>query len=86
MFLDNADSYLDVPGLISKAYVVSEDGLVVGGTYLWADRASADARFNPGWLEGVTNKYGAPPEIEWLDAVVVVDNRAHDVFTEPPAG
>lgn len=84
LFLGNAASYLEVPGLLWKAYVRSEDGLVIGGTYLWADRASAEAKYNPGWLQGVTEKYGAPPTIEWFDAAVVVDRRANDVFTEPP--
>ena len=83
-FGSNAASYLDVPGLLWKAYLRSGDGTVVGGVYWWTDRASAEARFGDGWLAGVTAKYGAPPSIEWFDAPVVVDNRSATVFTEAP--
>jgi hypothetical protein len=80
----NAASYLDVPGLLWKAYLRSEDGTVVGGVYWWRDRVSAEARFGEGWRAGVTAKYGAPPTIEWFDAPVVVDNRGQEVLTEAP--
>ena len=80
----NAHTYLDVPGLLWKAYLLSEDGRSVGGTYWWADRASAEAAFNPGWRAGVTEKYGAEPLVEWFDAPVVVDPRSNMVRVEAP--
>ena len=72
-FGQTAASYLDVPGLLFKAYIRAEDGTAVGGIYWWADRVSAQAKYNEGWLAGVTAKYGAAPTIEWFDAPVVVD-------------
>ena len=72
-FGQTAASYLDVSGLLLKAYIRSDDGLSVGGVYWWADRASAQAKYNEGWLAGVTKKYGAAPTIEWFDTPVVVD-------------
>ncbi len=80
----NAHTYLDVPGLLWKAYLLSEDGLTVGGTYWWRDRASAEAKFNAAWLAGVTEKYGTPPIVEWFDAPVVVDPRFDMVRVDPP--
>ncbi len=80
----NAASYLDVPGLLWKAYLRGADGTVAGGVYWWADRASADARFNDEWRVGVTEKYGSPPSIEFFDAPVVVDNVRQVVRTDPP--
>jgi hypothetical protein len=80
----NAVTYLDVPGLLWKAYLRSEDGRRVGGVYWWRDRASAETRFDEDWRRGVTDKYGAPPEIEWFDAPVVVDNRPGVLRTEAP--
>lgn len=77
----NASSYLTVAGLLFKAYLRREDGLQVGGVYWWADRASAEAKFNDGWLAGVTAKYGHAPTIEWFDAPVAVDPRAGQVLT-----
>ncbi|MEM7272126.1 MAG: monooxygenase [Actinomycetota bacterium] len=80
----NATSYLDVPGLLWKAYLLAEDGRTVGGTYWWVDRASAEAKFNDGWRAGVTEKYGAAPTIEWFEAPVVVDARFDMVRVEAP--
>lgn len=83
-FGTNAHTYLDVPGLLWKAYLLSDDGLTVGGTYWWSDRASAEAKFNAGWLAGVTKKYGAAPTVEWFEAPVVVDARFNIVRIDPP--
>ncbi len=83
-FGQNATAYLNVPGLLWKAYLLSADGTTVGGTYWWSDRASAEAKFNDGWKAGVTEKYGAPPEIEWFEAPVVVDVRFDMVRTAAP--
>ncbi len=80
----NASAYLDVPGLLFKAYLRGDDGSTAGGVYWWADRASANAKFNDGWLAGVTKKYGAPPTIEFFDAPVVVDAVQQVIRTEPP--
>lgn len=83
-FSPGASSYLSVPGLLLKAYIRSEDGTQIGGTYWWKDRASAEAKFNPGWLAGVTEKYGAAPSIEWFDAPLVVDVQNQVLLTEAP--
>ena len=80
----NAHTYLEVPGLLWKAYLLSEDGRTVGGTYWWADRASAEAKFNDGWRAGMTEKYGTEPLIEWFDAPVVVDPRFDMVRVAAP--
>lgn len=80
----NAHTYLDIPGLLWKAYLLSEDGSTVGGTYWWSDRASAEAAFNADWLAGVTEKYGAVPSVEWFDAPVVVDTRFDTVRVDAP--
>lgn len=83
-FGGNAASYLDVPGLLFKAYLRSEDGRRVGGVYWWRDRKSADEKFNEGWRAGMIEKYGNLPEIEYFDAPVAVDPRSGAVFTEAP--
>ncbi len=80
----NAAGYLDVPGLLWKAYLRSEDGTTVGGAYWWADRQSAAAKFNEGWRAGMIEKYGAAPEIEWFEAPVVVDPLRQAIRVDPP--
>lgn len=83
-FGQTAASYLDVPGLLFKAYLRAEDGNSLGGIYWWADRESAEAKFNEGWLAGVTEKYGVAPTIEWFDAPVVVDPVQQMIRVTPP--
>ena len=41
IFLSTAPKYQDVPGLVRKYYVLSQDGNSVGGIYLWKSRAEA---------------------------------------------
>ncbi len=80
----NAASYLDVPGLLWKAYLMADDGQTVGGAYWWRDRASAEAKYNDEWRAGMIEKYGAPPEIEWFTAPVIVDVLDQALRVEAP--
>lgn len=80
----NAATYLDVPGLLWKSYLRSEDGMSVGGVYWWRDRASAEAKYNEGWLAGMVEKYGVAPSIEWFDSPVVVDSLSQAIHIEAP--
>lgn len=84
LFSSSAASYLEVPGLLWKAYIHSEDGTQIGGIYWWKDRASAEAKYNPGWLAGLTKKYGSPPQIEWLENPVAVDVQNQAIHVEAP--
>jgi hypothetical protein len=59
-----------------KYYLRSEDGLRVGGIYLWETRAAAEAVYSVEWKARVTQLYGAEPEISWFDTPVIVDNQA----------
>jgi len=85
LFGENAASYLEVPGLIQKTFLLSDDGDDTGAIYLWRDRESAEAKFNPGWREGVTRKYGTPPVVEYFDAPIVVDVHNQALRVESPA-
>ena len=83
IFAESAARYLEVPGLVGKAYLRNDDG-TVGAVYWWTDRQSAQARFNPGWIEGVTAKYGAAPVIDYCETPVIVDNVTGTIRTTPP--
>lgn len=84
LFSQNAAGYLEVPGLISKTFLLSDDGQDTGAVYWWRDRESAEAKFSPGWFEGVGAKYGAPPVVEYFDAPVHVDAISQIVRLGPP--
>ncbi|MBV5266023.1 monooxygenase [Pinisolibacter aquiterrae] len=73
-FALSAPKYLDLPGLVRKHYVRSDDGLTVGGVYLWKTRAAAEDCYAGEWRERVRILYGVEPEIEWFETPVGVDN------------
>jgi hypothetical protein len=65
VFQGTAPKYQNMAGLLRKNYWMSEDGLRVGGIYLWTSRAHADRVYTPEWKKFVESKYGTPPVIEY---------------------
>ena len=68
--------YRNLPGLVRKYYLRSEDGRRAGGVYLWESRAAAEACYGGEWKARVEQLYGSTPEILWFDTPVIVDNSA----------
>jgi hypothetical protein len=66
-------TYQKVPGLVHKWFSIAEDGRI-GGIYFFADKASADAWFNPAWHASVKARYGVNGEITTFDVPVVIEN------------
>ena len=58
VFAGTAPKYRDVPGLIRKYYLLSEDGGTAGGVYLWETREAAEAMYNREWYAFIEEKYG----------------------------
>jgi len=81
-FQSTAPRYLGMPGLLRKNYWVSDDGLRAGGIYVWESRSHAEAVYNPEWKAGVTVKYGAEPDVVYLDSPVMVDNTAAKITVD----
>ena len=82
VFQGTAPKYLNLPGLMRKNYFVSEDGLRAGGIYVWESKARAEQFYSPEWKSFVTGKYGAPPDIQYVDAPVMVDNAAGKITVD----
>ena len=82
VFQGTAPKYLNLPGLLRKNYFVSEDGLRAGGIYVWESKARAEQFYTPEWKSFVAGKYGAQPEIQYLDAPVMVDNAAGKITVD----
>lgn len=74
VFKSTAPKYLGKPGLIRKHYYVTEAGDRAGGIYLWKSKAEAEACYTPEWKASVAAKYGAPPDILYVNVPVSVDN------------
>ena len=82
IFLSTAPTYQGVPGLVRKVYVLSEDGAVAGGIYLWTSRAEADAMYTESWKAFVREKYGTDPAVTYFDSPVVVDNLTNEILSD----
>lgn len=76
VFQGTAPKYLNLPGLLRKNYFLTEDGLRAGGIYVWESKERAQQFYSPEWQAFVAGKYGAPPEILYVDSPVMVDNLA----------
>lgn len=85
IFLSTAPKYQGVPGLYRKTYVLYPDGVTVGGIYLWASRAQAEAMYTDAWRDFVRGKYGTEPRVTYLDSPVVVDNVTNQILTDAEA-
>ena len=81
-FESSAPKYRNLPGLTRKYYVLSEDGEVAGGIYLWESRAAAERIYNGEWRERVTALYGAEPAVTWFESPVIVDNLTGDITVD----
>lgn len=77
-----ADFYSDVPGLLAKHYLRSEDGFTVGGIYLWESKENGEAFFEGEWRQRIAQLNGADPRIEWFEAPVVIDNVHGEIFSD----
>ena len=82
IFQTTAPRYQSQPGLIRKYYVLSDDGMTAGGVYLWQSRRAADALYNDAWRAYVTEKYGAPPQVVYMESPVIVDNAMQQILAE----
>jgi hypothetical protein len=82
IFLSTAPKYQGVPGLIRKTYILSQDGTVVGGHYLWSSQAEAEALYTPEWRAFVAEKYGTEPVVTYFESPVVVDNVTQQIISD----
>lgn len=81
-FESTAPNYKNLPGLIRKYYLRSEDGRTAGGVYLWQTRAAAEKMYGGDWAARVEKVYGAKPRVTYFDTPVVVDNLAGGAITK----
>lgn len=72
-FLTSAPSYQGLPGLRRKYYLRTEDGQGGGGVYLWDSREAAEQVYDDAWRQRLTERFGAEPQVEYLDCPVIVD-------------
>lgn len=86
IFLSTAPTYRGVGGLLRKHYVLSQDGITVGGIYLWTSRREAEAMYTAAWRAFVREKYGTDPTVTYWENPVTVDNVAQQVLADELEG
>jgi len=77
--------YEGLAGLTRKYYVMDEDGNHAGGIYLWKSKLQAETWYNEDWVKYMTQTWGEPPLLEYLDCPIVVDNEFAKVSTKDAA-
>lgn len=75
LFQGSAPKYQNLAGLIRKYYVFDADAGVGGGNYIWESRAAAEAVYDDDWKAMIADRYGAAPEITYIETLVIVDNQ-----------
>jgi hypothetical protein len=67
--------------LVRKHYLVSDDGRMCAGLYIWPTRAEAEAEqaHDAQWRAGVQQRTAAAPKISYFDLMMLLDNEAGTV-------
>lgn len=85
-----APGFKDAKGLISKHFIWSETG-VAGGVYQWERLEDAKTFYGGPWLDGIVERYGQEPSIEFFEVFGITDNtkgtvEAFEAPSEDTAG
>jgi len=73
-FIKIAPGFREAKGLISKHFFWGENG-IAGGVYHWKTLEEAKAFYGGPWLQGIVDRYGVKPDIEYYTAFSVTDNE-----------
>ena len=68
-----APGFRATKGLISKHFIWSESGWA-GGVYQWERIEDAKAFYSGPWRDGIVERYGMEPQIEFYEVFAVTDN------------
>ncbi len=82
VFRSTAPIYRDMPGLVRKVYLLSEDGRTAGGVYLWETREAAERAFGDEWRRRMVERYGAEPSVTYFASPVTVDNVSGQIVVD----
>ncbi|MBF2027908.1 MAG: YdhR family protein [Oscillatoriales cyanobacterium C42_A2020_001] len=78
-FTSVAPMFREIPGLVRKYFLLSEDGTMGGGVYLWESRQAADRCYTVNFRDAIAERFGSEPSITYFDSPVIVDNLKGDI-------
>lgn len=74
-----APGFRDAKGLLSKHFIWSERN-VAGGVYQWETLEDAKAFYSGPWRQGIVDRYGMEPDIEYFTVFARTDNEKGEVL------
>lgn len=77
-FTKIAPGFREPKGLLSKHFIWSETG-TAGGVYQWQTLEDAKAFYGGPWWQGIIERYGMEPEIEFFTVFCLTDNERQSV-------
>jgi putative monooxygenase ydhR len=69
-----APHFRNVPGLIRKQFLLSQDGKTSGGVYLWNDEATARNFMAEKIAPMIRARFRVEPTIEFFETPVILEN------------
>ena len=72
-FLKIAEGFGNAEGLVRKQFIWNESG-TAGGVYQWTTMEHARRFYTGPWLDGILERYGMYPSIEYFETVAITDN------------
>jgi hypothetical protein len=72
-FTKIAPDFMAVEGFLRKQFICSSDGRLAGGVYMWRDRACAQRFYSGPWRQGIIERYGSAPRIQYFETVALAD-------------
>jgi hypothetical protein len=82
IFSGTAPKYREVDGLVRKYYLLSDDGEIAGGVYLWESKEAAAKLYTDDWKAFIEQKYGTRPSITYFASPVIVDNLIGQIIVD----
>lgn len=81
LYEQSAPRFQGMPGLVRKYYLFDAATGTGGGCYLWESREAAETCYSAEFRASIKARYGAEPEISYLEAPVIVDNESGKITT-----
>lgn len=80
-FLEVAPFFQGPPGLLRKYFILSNDGTIGGGVYLWASQQTAHAFSEATIRPMIKERFHVEPSITYFETPVVVDNLSSQILS-----
>jgi hypothetical protein len=71
-----APDFIGLPGFLRKQFICAKDGRVAGGVYMWETQAAAERFYNGPWRQGILERYGNAPIIQYFETVALADKAS----------